>query len=156
MAHTISTEDEFADDVLIFVMKESLTDQRSQRNLKQQRTSSPFTNEIRILVRRHLEQHDVEIRNIFNMLLEYGNLNEYFKDYATAMANIFVQRGYKEKEFIEFCALITKLATLAYMNNFKNCITPAATVIVEVIKHFKATGDFTTDGWDKLSKVQLI
>ncbi|GFW06852.1 uncharacterized protein TNCV_3289511 [Trichonephila clavipes] len=152
MAHTISTEEEFADDLLIFVMK----DQRFQRNLKHQRTSSPFTNEIRILVRRHLENHEVEIRNIFNTLLEYGNLSEYFKDYATAMANKYVQRGYKEKEFIEFCALITKLATLAHMNNFKNCLTPAATVIVEVIKHFKATGEFTSDGWDQLRKVQFI
>ncbi|GFT86493.1 uncharacterized protein NPIL_279251 [Nephila pilipes] len=155
MAHTISTEEEFADDLLDFVMNESLTNQRFHRNLKQQRTSSPFTNEIRILVRRYLEQHEVEVKNIFNTLVGFGNLSEDFKDYAVAMANILVQRGYKENDLVEFCALITKLAILAFMNNFKHCITPAGTVIVSVIKHFKAAGQFTSDHWAKLGKVQL-
>ncbi|GIY05309.1 uncharacterized protein CEXT_98681 [Caerostris extrusa] len=146
----ISEEEEFADDLLIFVMDETLTNQRFHRNLKQQKTSSPCTNSIRLFVRRYLEDHEVEFRNIFNFLLGYGNLNENFKEYVSEVTNVFVQRGYKEKEFIEFCAIITKLSTLCYMNNFRDSITLASPVIVEVVKHFKKIGVFTSMSWSKL------
>ncbi|GBM03490.1 hypothetical protein AVEN_95388-1 [Araneus ventricosus] len=152
MCEAVTDEDKFADDLLMFVMDEYLTNQRFHRNLKQFRTSSPFTIAIRFTVRRILEEHDVEIRNIFNSLLGYGNMMGNFKDFVTKATNAFVQRGYSEKEFIEYCAFIAKLATLCYVNSFRNCISLAATAIVELVKHFKLVGEFTSESWDKLNR----
>ncbi|KAF8787075.1 hypothetical protein HNY73_008706 [Argiope bruennichi] len=156
MCHVVADEDKFADDLLMFVMDEHLTSQRFHRNLKQFRSSSPFTIAIRFTVRRILEEHDIEIRNIFNSLIGYGNLMNNFKDFITTATSVFVQRGYCEKEFVEFCAFVAKLATLCYVNSTKNCIPLAAAAIVELVKHFKVSGEFTSESWNKLNKEMQV
>ncbi|KAG8183293.1 hypothetical protein JTE90_025993 [Oedothorax gibbosus] len=156
MSHAqIDDAEMFAEELLIFVMNVS-SRRSSSRNLRPCCSSSPLTTSIQFAVRLFLEQRDETIRNIFNALLDQGDLNRHFRSFASTMAVLVTVRGYSDMDFVVFSAVICKLAVLAFANNFKTCLSHAVTAIVEAVRLFKLTGAFTSDSWDKMSRAVLF
>lgn len=147
----------FAEDLLIFVMNQTVSSRRPvSRNLRPCCSSSPLTTSIKFVVRRYLEQEDEPIMNIFNSLLDQGDLNFHFRRFASTMALLVSVRGYSELEFVMFAAIICKLAVLGYANNFKTCLSYSVTAVVDAVRFFKAAGVFSSEeSWGKMNSAVL-